>query len=157
MSDLVSRLLAAIEQEEQCYTPEEPEDEFDVAIPKDEELHTLACAKYMTNQNAPCSCATPAVVLRRCAADREEVELHHIVWRDIGWLEWDEGEHAEMCEELPVCGLCVPRHSSFPTRSDVPEGPCQTIRLRARAYGLSIEEETPMRPAVPSQLLKGEK
>lgn len=77
----VEKLLAAIEETERMYIPDEPEDELDFVIPKDEELHTLACAKYMTGQNANCSCSTPSDVLRRCAADREEVELHAVVWR----------------------------------------------------------------------------
>lgn len=71
----VEKLLAAITETEQMYVPDEPEDEFDVVIPKGEELHTLACAKYMTGQNAKCSCTTPAAVLRRCIADRSLVEF----------------------------------------------------------------------------------
>ena len=80
-------------------------------------------------------------VLRRCAADRKLVDLHGIVHRNIGWLEWDEGEHAEMYAELPVCGLCVPKHSSFPRREDVPVGPCRTVRILAEGYGLSDHQE----------------
>lgn len=82
-------------------------------------------------------------VLRRCAADREIAELHDIVWRDIGWLAEEDGEVVEEEAELPVCGLCVERHSSFPRREDVPVGPCRTVRLLARGYGISADEETP--------------
>lgn len=83
----------------------------------------------------------PSSVLRRCEADRKLIDLHGIVHRNIGWLEWDEGEHAEMYAELPVCGLCVPKHSSFPRREDVPEGPCRTVQLVAEGYGITEEED----------------
>lgn len=53
---------------------------------------------------------------------------HYIVHRDIGWLEDDDGELVECYAELPVCGVCVPRHSHFPTRADVPTGPCVFMR-----------------------------
>lgn len=76
----------------------------------------------------------PVTALAQCDAHEALLELHGIVHRDIGWLEWDESEHAEMSAELPVCGLCVPRHSSFTRREDVPEGPCRTVRLLALAY-----------------------
>lgn len=66
----VEKLLAAIAEVERIYIPDEPEDEFDVVVPKDEELHTLVCAKYMTSQNAKCSCAVPEEITRRCEADR---------------------------------------------------------------------------------------
>jgi len=151
VSDLASRLLAAIEEverlahEAQDYIGDSP---WSVGRargsgePYVKGEVAAVCSLVDEASAAHIAHNDPAAVLRRCAADREEVELHHIVWRDIGWLEWDDREHAEMYEELPVCGLCVPKHSSFPTRADVPEGPCQTIRLRARAYGLSVEEET---------------
>jgi len=83
----------------------------------------------------------PSSVLRRCEADRKLVELHGMVWRNIGWLEWDEGEHAEMSAEIPVCGLCVPKHSSFPRREDVLEGPCRTVRFLAEGYSVSVDSK----------------
>ena len=51
-------------------------------------------------------------------------ELHHAIWRDVGWLE--DGDEAY--EELEVCGACVPKHSHFPSRADVPLYPCPTIQ-----------------------------
>lgn len=45
---------------------------------------------------------------------------HYPVWRDISWLE--DGE--ECSGEVEVCGTCVPKHSSFRTRAEVPEWPC---------------------------------
>lgn len=71
----VGKLLAAITETEQMYVPDEPEDEFDFVIPKDEELHTLSCAHLMCGQNSKCSCTSPADVLRRCAADRNKVSF----------------------------------------------------------------------------------
>ena len=70
----VEKLLAAITEAEQAYVPDEPEDEFDFVIPKDEELHTLRCAHLMCGQNSKCSCTTPTDVARRCEADRRQVE-----------------------------------------------------------------------------------
>lgn len=77
----------------------------------------------------------PAAVIRMCQAHRELLELHAIVWRDIGWLADGEENYAE----IPVCGLCVPKHSHFASRADVPEGPCQTVKTVAEGYGLTIE------------------
>lgn len=76
----------------------------------------------------------PRQMLADIAAKRAVLDLHSIVWRDIGWLEDDEGELVEATDELPVCGYCVPKHSHFRTRQDVPEGACQTVRLLASAY-----------------------
>lgn len=75
VSDQASRILEAITAKEQIYTLDPPEDDFDFQIPKDEELHTLICAKYMTGQNAECTCTTPADVRRRCEADRLTVSF----------------------------------------------------------------------------------
>ena len=72
----------------------------------------------------------PARVLREVEAKRRTMELHGIVHRDIMWLE----SGAETTAELPVCGLCVPRHSAYRDRDDVPEGPCATLRLLALPY-----------------------
>jgi hypothetical protein len=72
----------------------------------------------------------PARVLREVEAKRAVVQLHHIVHRNVAWLE--DGQEA--VAELPVCGHCVPRHSAFPSRQDVPEGPCATVLLLAAVY-----------------------
>jgi hypothetical protein len=76
----------------------------------------------------------PARVLAEVAAKRRIIELHTIVHRDIGWLEDDEGEQVEMYDELPVCGHCVPKHSHFRRRDEVPVGPCPTLRLLALPF-----------------------
>lgn len=76
----------------------------------------------------------PATTLADIGAKRAVLDLHGIIWRDIGWLEYDEGEWVEASAELPVCVYCVPRHSSFRTRDEVPQGPCQTVRRLATAY-----------------------
>lgn len=68
-----------------------------------------------------------ARVLREVEAKRRIVELHGIVHRNIGWLEGGDDEY----DEIPVCGLCVPKHSHYRRREDVPEGPCPTLRLLA--------------------------
>lgn len=166
MPDLVSRLLEAIAETERLaqaclYAPHagtwtsdsdtvwivipaddrwsddlNHEDDVEVAT-TDDTMHRpfhFEWAKHIAHND-------PSSVLRRCAADRKLVDLHGIIHRDIGWLEWDEGEHAEMYAELPVCGLCVPKHSSFPRREDVPEGPCRTVRILAEGYGLSDHQE----------------
>ncbi|WP_326768654.1 DUF6221 family protein [Streptomyces sp. NBC_01591] len=72
----------------------------------------------------------PARVLREVEAKRRAVELHGIVHREIGWLESGGEEYSE----TPVCGLCVPKHSHYQRREDVPEGPCLTVRLLALPY-----------------------
>lgn len=72
----------------------------------------------------------PARVLREIETKQRLLELHGIVHRDIGWLEDGEEESGE----IPVCGLCVPRHAHFDRRADVPEGPCPTVRLLAAPY-----------------------
>lgn len=73
----------------------------------------------------------PARVLREIDAKRRLLDLHGIVHRNIGWQGVDgEAEYGE----LPVCGHCVPKHTHYPTREDVPEGPCPTLRLLALPY-----------------------
>lgn len=72
----------------------------------------------------------PARILREVTAKRGTIELHGLVYRNVTWLEGG----AETTAELPVCGHCVPRHSAYRDRDDVPEGPCTTLRLLAYAY-----------------------
>jgi len=45
---------------------------------------------------------------------------HYEIWRDVYWFT----DGAEDGGEVAVCGTCVPRHSFFPSRADVPEWPC---------------------------------
>jgi hypothetical protein len=73
----------------------------------------------------------PARILAEVAAKRQILAEHGTMWRDIGWL--DE-ERCEAYEELEVCARCVPKHSHFRTRADVPVGPCRTVRLLAAPY-----------------------
>jgi hypothetical protein len=72
----------------------------------------------------------PARVLADVEAKRRLLELHGIMHREIGWLE----NGAEEGSEIPVCGICVPKHSHYQRREDVPEGPCLTVRLLALPY-----------------------
>ena len=44
---------------------------------------------------------------------------HYPVWR---CLSWDTAD-GEETGEIEVCGICVPKHSSFPGREAVPEWP----------------------------------
>lgn len=72
----------------------------------------------------------PARVLADIDAKRQLLDEHYEVHRDIGWLH--DGDEAS--DELPVCGCCVPKHSHFRTRTDVPIYPCRTVRLLALPY-----------------------
>jgi hypothetical protein len=78
--------------------------------------------------------ASVRFVLRDITFKRRLLDEHALIHRDIGWLEEDEGERVEEGAELPVCGRCVPKHSHFATRQQVPEGPCRTVRLLAEVY-----------------------
>jgi hypothetical protein len=42
---------------------------------------------------------------------------HYPIWRCIAWMAEDGGEETG---EIEVCGICVPKHSSFPSRESVP-------------------------------------
>ena len=77
----------------------------------------------------------PARVLRRVARDRKLLARHFLIYRDIGWME--DGD--ERMEELPVCGHCVPKHSWFKNRSDVPLYPCADVRDLAEDYDIEVE------------------
>jgi hypothetical protein len=72
----------------------------------------------------------PDRALREVERDRRIIEEHGIVHRNIGWLSYGD----ETYDEVPVCGLCVPKHSHYPRREDVPVGPCLTVRLLALPY-----------------------
>lgn len=72
----------------------------------------------------------PDRALREIEALRRVVKLHSIVHRDISWLT----DGAEETAELPVCGLCVPKHAAYPRRKDVPVGVCATVRHLAQAW-----------------------
>jgi hypothetical protein len=72
----------------------------------------------------------PARVLRDVHSKRRIIELHSVVHREIGWLKDGQEEH----DEIPVCSLCVPRHSHYQQREDVPQGSCLMVRLLALPY-----------------------
>ena len=66
----------------------------------------------------------------RCEAELAILDEHYILHRNIGWTEGPD----EAWAEIPVCGLCVPKHSYYRSRADVPEGPCRTVRLLGSGY-----------------------
>ncbi|MER7500465.1 DUF6221 family protein [Nonomuraea pusilla] len=72
----------------------------------------------------------PERILADVAAKRRILHEHAIVHREIGWLEDGDEDNAE----IPVCRSCVPKHSWYGSRADVPEGPCRTVRLLALPY-----------------------
>ncbi|GGR51758.1 hypothetical protein [Streptomyces roseolus] len=47
-------------------------------------------------------------------------DTHYPVWRDVGWFTDGDDDGGE----VQVCGTCVPKHSHYPSREDVPEWPC---------------------------------
>lgn len=65
----------------------------------------------------------------------DSVGAHYKIWRDVGWMQ-DGDEHAR---EFPVCGHCVPKHSWFKSRSDVPSYPCAFLLGVADAAGIEVE------------------
>jgi hypothetical protein len=71
-----------------------------------------------------------ASIERKVEADGRILDEHDIVHRQIGWLEDGEEGNAE----IPVCRRCVPKHSWYGCRADVPQGPCLTARLLAVPY-----------------------
>jgi hypothetical protein len=73
----------------------------------------------------------PARVLREIDATRQLLDLHGLVHRDLLWIDENSDERTA---EIPVCGHCVPRHSSYPHPSAVPQGPCTTLRMLALPY-----------------------
>lgn len=58
------------------------------------------------------------------------LQPHVLVLRVIAWTDEDGVLHAT---EHTVCGYCVPEHSYFGRREDIPEGPCATRRAFAPA------------------------
>ncbi|MBK1785125.1 DUF6221 family protein [Prauserella cavernicola] len=84
----------------------------------------------------------PAAVLDDIESKRRILDEHAELWRDIGWLADGDEEYSE----LPVCGVCVPKHSHFKSRSDVPNGPCRTVRLLALPYASHSDYREEWRP-----------
>lgn len=77
----------------------------------------------------------PASELRRYAGELKVLDRHPIVWRDIGWLEDGDTRY----EELPVCGRCVPKHSHYASRTEVPTGACEEVKGVASRLGVSVQ------------------
>lgn len=112
MNDLVSRLLAAIEQVERD-------------APKIHRTDCLLVTDEWSLQYEPdaCTCGEPAAVLRRCAADKALVlRCQEALQKDKERACGDEGD-----------GMRSTLMAIF--AQDV-------LDNRARAYGLSVEEET---------------
>ena len=105
--------------------------------PRREPVTNTQLAKYAFNSRFD-----PARVLREVEAKRQTTQLHSIVHRQIGWLEDGDEEHAE----IPVCRKCVPKHSYYERRADVPEGPCLTARLLALPYAYHKDYQEKWRP-----------
>lgn len=84
----------------------------------------------------------PTFVLADVDAKRQILDEHPELWRDIGWLEDGDEAYAE----LPVCERCVPKHSHYRTRAEVPEYPCRTLRLLALPYAGHPDYRAEWRP-----------
>jgi hypothetical protein len=54
---------------------------------------------------------------------------HYPIWRCISWTAEDGGEETG---EIEVCGVCVPKHSSFASRAAVPDWPQHPGRVITR-------------------------
>ena len=111
MSDLVSRVLAAIQAKEE----------------KARKVQNLGVLLDWPRRNGKATLRAfledndPASVIEGCEADRELVALHRQEGTDRRW----------------ECELCGPEGQNIDCTY-----PCDTLRLRARAYGISVEEET---------------
>jgi len=77
----------------------------------------------------------PADALRRYEHYERVLERHSIIWRTIGWMEGGDTEYAE----LPVCVRCVPKHSHFRTRAEVPQA-CDDILDLAAALDVEVSD-----------------
>lgn len=116
MSDLVSRLLAAIEEAERNA---EKMAQIRWFFTQARRSGQTVMAEYFTRND-------PAAVLRRCAVDRKLLELHAQVPTHEG-------------STKTGCKLCLWEYS---WGCDVQEGICDTVKIVAEGYGISVEEET---------------
>ncbi len=140
MSDLVSRLLAAIEAKEQkaqkaiaaknvhCHVSSGPAGAewtaYDGMVIGENEEPLWDCEGSDTLCMAPevaehVACNDPAAVLRRCAADRRLLARHKPL----------ELSRETICEECSPGGFLV-------------GWPCPTVQIFAEGLGISVEEET---------------
>lgn len=120
MSDLADKLFAAIEADE--HRTRERQVFFDA--PVEESWHTLRCGANWGSQDVPCSCPVPASVLRRCAADRELLDLI------FAYEAKTDGEWGccHSAEEIRA-GACPET-----TVASIP-----AVRALARGYGLEVD------------------
>lgn len=135
MTDLVSRVLAAIEQAERkaLAVPEHlRRDRWTHPGPwvmhgsESDSANEVALVMRSTGRQAEAIAEhiahnDPAAVLRRCAVDKALVALHPQESTDRRW----------------ECELCGPEGQNIDCTY-----PCDTLRLLARGYGIPVEEET---------------
>jgi hypothetical protein len=134
MTDLVGFLRARLDEDERAAGSGlgwevESTNRYHVRVrpAEDAEGQTALVAMAVGGDAGHIARHDPARVLREVERDRRIIELHGIVHRNIGWLKDGDEEYGE----IPVCGLCVPKHSHYQRREEVPEGPCLTVRLLA--------------------------
>lgn len=118
MSDLVTRLRAAIDETEQTAR----KDQYN-------RPHGPGCG--ITADELPdCDCDYAASVLRRCAADRNILSQHTPADEEDGRVD---------------CGICIePGYIGLEFCCDWPRvmWPCPTVRYLADGYGITTEQET---------------
>jgi hypothetical protein len=113
-SDVVPRLLKAIGAAEQRVAAKS-----EWGRPYDESWHTLHCGWQLGEEiHDECECGVPAAVLRRCAADRRQVERHKPI------------SHHDGFTYCATCGSGEPYE--YPT-----DWPCDTLKDIAEPYGVT--------------------
>lgn len=122
MDDLSTLLLAAIEETERLANDARGLVGFVTDWWDSEALHdrlgmSRADALHIHRQS-------PSSVLRRCAADKRQVERHA---RKTAWIDDDRN--------APVCACCG-THYEYPVR-----WPCPTLLDLAEGYGLTDHQE----------------
>lgn len=144
MSDLVSRLLAAIEETERdaLAIPAEKrvwwgQPANAAVIADDGWLVVRPVSGYSAMHVAR---NDPAAVLRRCAADRRRLELHAPEETYCRAEDDEDGKPVKIlycprCWKGQSCDCCAPAR----TRG---HWPCEEVRLLCDTYGISVEEET---------------
>lgn len=122
--------LALIQGQDHYERPGDPDD-YRYGLPVIVLGHDWQDSETEVEANLRFSAAVdPAYVLAEIAAKRAIIAEHATVHRNIGWLDDGDEEH----DEIPVCGRCVPKHSHYLSRAEVPEGPCRTRRLLAAQF-----------------------
>lgn len=125
MSDLVSRLLSAIEAKEAKARRADESEWYSVHV-SDADVEAFW------------EDSKPAAVLRRCAADRKIVGIH----ARLGDLK--DPDDLTYPEAADTCFTCGPGdHYSAQENPGWYPFPCSTLRTLASGYGVSVDEETP--------------